>query len=219
MKTVSKETGIEINEIHKIQLNVSLLTNGKTIPLCQEEIFISDKKSYEGVKIKFNQNLTMMYSAKKVGYILFNFAYKTEEFTQNVLNDASSAIYKNFLETEKTIKFVEEPLLLYKYYGIPNYHIKSNGLESSKIELSNFTSIGDLEESNKSLILADFGGELQNEGLSLTRLLELFEISKYSYDFYMVLKRIFDHTSNTEFSVNSQSNRILFLSNLKRKCS
>ena len=51
------------------------------------------------------------------------------------------------------------------------------------------------------LILADFGGELQNEDITLNRLLELFESSKQAYDFYVVLKKISDFMSNSEFNV------------------
>jgi hypothetical protein len=53
----------------------------------------------------------------------------------------------------------------------------------------------------KNLYLADFGGELQNESIPLNRLLELFEHSKQAYDFYMILKKIGDYVSNSEFNV------------------
>lgn len=54
---------------------------------------------------------------------------------------------------------------------------------------------------NDYLMLADFGGELQNEGISLSRLLELLELSKQAYDFYVILKKLSDYFGNSEFTV------------------
>ena len=136
------------DSVHKLQFTVINFTNGKYIPVCVEEVFVSEKKSYEGVKIKFNQNMNLVYSTKKIGYISFNFAFKSEELNKNQLFDSSDKIFKSFCTIENTVKYLEEPLLIYRYYYIPNYYIKMNGSEVENKLKSNFTSIGDVQDSN-----------------------------------------------------------------------
>jgi hypothetical protein len=131
---------------HKLTFTVLNYTCNKYIPLCVEEVFVSEKKSYEGVKIKFNLNLNLIQSTRKVGYINFNVAYKSEEFSKNEYFEQKEKIYKNFCSLENTVKFVEDPLLIYKYNYFPNYYIKMNGSEANKMKC-NFSSIGDVQDS------------------------------------------------------------------------
>ena len=152
MKVLNKDTPFDNNNdfiTHKLQFTILNSTNGRFIPVCQEDIFISEKKIYEGMKIKFNQNLNMVHSSKKIGYIHFNFAYKNEDFNKNELFEQKEKIYKSFCDIENTTKFVEEPLLICRYYYIPNYYIKLNGSEAENKLKNNFSSIGDVQDSNK----------------------------------------------------------------------
>jgi hypothetical protein len=156
MKVLNKEsTPFDNSEFntHKLLFTVLNNTCNKYIPLCVEEVFVSEKKSYEGVKIKFNQNLNLIHSTKKIGYINFNIAYKSEEFSNNEYFEQKEKIYKDFCSLENTVKFVEDPLLIYKYNYFPNYYIKMNGSEASKMK-TNFTSIGDVQDSNYNCYLS-----------------------------------------------------------------
>ena len=150
MKVLNKETTPFDNSeyiTHKLQFTVLNYTCNKYIPICVEEVFVSEKKSYEGVKIKFNQNLNLVHSTKKIGYINFNIAYKNEEFSINELSEQKEKIYNAFCSLENTVKFVEDPLLIYRYNYFPNYYIKMNGSEANKMKC-NFSSICDVQDSN-----------------------------------------------------------------------
>lgn len=148
MRVLNKETPFDNSEYntHKLRFTIVNNTNNRLIPVCVEDVFISEKKLYEGMKIKFNQNLNMVYSSKKVGYILFNFAYRSEELNKNDLNEEKEKIFKYFSSLENTTKFVEEPLLIYRYHYVQNYYIKKNGSEQNRFK-NNFTSIGDIQDS------------------------------------------------------------------------
>lgn len=150
MKVLNKETPFDSSECntHKIRFTIVNFTNNRYIPVCVEDVFISEKKLYEGMKIKFNQNLNMVHSNKKIGYILFNFAYRSEEFNKNDLYDRRDKIFKYFYSLENTTKFVEEPLLIYRYHFVSNYYIKMNGSDSPNKLKSHFSSIGDVQDSN-----------------------------------------------------------------------
>jgi hypothetical protein len=119
-----------------------------------EDVFVSEKKSYEGAKLKINQNLNMIHSTKKIGSIFFHFAYRSEELNKTQLFEHSDSIFKSFCLIENTVKFDEEPLLIYRYNYHPNYYIKMNGSETENKIKSNFGSIIDVQDSINFLIFS-----------------------------------------------------------------
>lgn len=149
MRVMNKETPFDLNEYttHKLRFTIINYTNNRCIPVCVEDVFISEKKSYEGMKIKFNQNLNMVHSSKKIGYIHFNFAYRSEDLNKIEFENQKEKIFKSFCSLENTTKFIEEPLLIYRYYFVPNYYIKINGSEAENKFKCNFSSIGDVQDS------------------------------------------------------------------------
>lgn len=58
--------------------------------------------------------------------------------------------------------------------------------------------------------LADFGLELTGENLSLTRIIEMLDLVKYSYDLFVLLKKIFNFVNSGEFT-----DEIIFLTKEK----
>ena len=53
---------------------------------------------------------------------------------------------------------------------------------------------------NLFLIKADYGLELKGENISLTRIIEMMDLVKYSYDLYVLLKKIFNFVNSGEFT-------------------
>ena len=108
-------------------------------------------------------------------------------------------------------------MLIFKYNEIQNCFIKNNGsnekqfnnnvVSLSKYNNNNainnfkFNSIGDVQDSNNFLInVADFGLELSGENISLNRILEMLDLVKYSYDLFVLLKKISNFINSNEFT-------------------
>ena len=53
---------------------------------------------------------------------------------------------------------------------------------------------------NLFLIKADYGLELKGENISLSRIIEMMDLVKYSYDLYVLLKKIFNFVNSGEFT-------------------
>lgn len=81
---------IEMNDEEfpiKLSINFFTNTNGKMLPIGNEDIFLTLKKEREMQKFNFYHNMHLKYVNKKVGNTFFNLAYKIDEIYPNQLID------------------------------------------------------------------------------------------------------------------------------------
>lgn len=79
----------------KINISFYTFTNHKLLSICREEIFVKTTKEGEMQKYKLYQNVYMKHYNKKIGNIIFNFAYKTEELYMIDLDETKEKMLDN----------------------------------------------------------------------------------------------------------------------------
>jgi hypothetical protein len=126
----------------KISINFYTYTNHKMINICNDEIFVKVSKEGEFQKYKMYQNIYMKHYNKKVGNLIFNFAYKSNELYPMDLEEEKQKFLGKFTKLDLFTKFEENPELCFIYYGVENFVIKENG----NFEYSKYFSIKEIDE-------------------------------------------------------------------------
>lgn len=134
----------EISFPFKISINFHTYTNHKLLTVCNDEIFIRVSREGEMQKFKFYQNMYMKHYNKKVGNLMFNFAYKSREIYPIDLEEEKNKNTRLFSNLENFGKFEDDPELVFVYYGVENFVIKDNG--NSQSQKQNYFSIKDIDE-------------------------------------------------------------------------
>jgi hypothetical protein len=129
----------------KISFNFYTYTNHKMISICNDEIFVKMTKEGEMQKYKMYQNIYMKHYHKKVGNLIFNFAFKLNELYPMDLEEEKSKYLRKFSNLEVFTKFEENQELTFIYYGVENFVIKENG----NVEYSKYFSIKEIDEGKK----------------------------------------------------------------------
>jgi hypothetical protein len=179
----------------KINFSFYTYTNHKLLNICNDEIFIKITKEGEMKKYKLYQNVYMKHYNRKIGNIIYSFAYKTDELYGIDVDEHKIKLLNSLSKLEKLSKSEDDHCLSFVYYGIDNFIIKENGSsEGSRQQLKNqnYFSIKDIDD-------MEIGEELKSEDIKLDRLLELMTIVKKKLEFFQVLKKINNYISTQEF--------------------
>lgn len=189
-------SNLDISNPIKISLKIISYTNGKTLAVCYDELYLQLSKQNENVKYNYYQNLLMKYSNKKVGNLQFSFIYSLVDTSELNLLTQNSYIWNNFfskIQYSKLFEFKSE--LMFKYNSIENTLIKDNGntnILNNPINKKNYETFQTVSFD------MNICEELKNKNLSLDRLLELFSMAKNRYEFYDVLYVIDNNYMNKQ---------------------
>jgi hypothetical protein len=104
------------NDLIKVCLSFFTYSNRKLLLICNDDIFIQIKKEDEMKKFKMYKNFNLKYHWKKVGNLVFDFAYKSQEM--NNYEKEKNTILKKFFNCEVIATFEEIPSLMFNYYHV-----------------------------------------------------------------------------------------------------